>query len=135
MAREPEVEVGAVEVQLLHIAECPNWQDTATRLRQVMDGLALAAVEVGHVTVHDEADAAALSFAGSPTILIDGKDLFPQAGTTGVLACRIYPTASGPAGAPTTGMLETALRERLTSRAAPHATVRRAVAEGPVPDP
>lgn len=44
--------------------------------------------------------AAALSFAGSPTVLVDGVDPFPSDGGIGELACRVYPVAERLAGAP-----------------------------------
>jgi hypothetical protein len=49
-----------------------------------------------------------LSFHGSPTIIVDGHDPFPTAGQPG-LACRIYQTPAGPAGAPTVEQLRSAL--------------------------
>ena len=53
-------------------------------------------------------DAIALSFHGSPTILVDGSDPFPASGPPG-LACRIYDTPDGPAGTPSEDQLRAAL--------------------------
>ncbi len=46
-------------------------------------------------------DAAALDFAGSPTILVDGADFFSRPDLTSSLTCRLYPTSDGLQGAPT----------------------------------
>ena len=45
-------------------------------------------------------------------ILLDGQDLFPSQGNTADLACRVYLTERGFAGAPTVGQLERTLQER-----------------------
>jgi hypothetical protein len=50
-------------------------------------------------------DAARVPFAGSPTILLDGQDLFPAAERTSALACRLYSTPTGPAGLPSTDQI------------------------------
>lgn len=52
---------------------------------------------------------------GSPTILVDGEDLFPTepgATTNGGPTCRIYATPEGPRNHPTVGMVREALQER-----------------------
>jgi hypothetical protein len=61
------------------------------------------------VTVKDAAQAVALNFAGSPTILVDGADLFPDGARASDLACRIYRTPTGIAGLPTTEQIVEAL--------------------------
>ncbi|MBM7832707.1 hypothetical protein JOE59_003412 [Agromyces cerinus] len=49
-------------------------------------------------------------FAGSPTIAVDGRDLFPSKDATDALACRVYPTPPGLAGVPTVEQVAEALR-------------------------
>jgi hypothetical protein len=58
-----------------------------------------------------------VGFHGSPSILVDGIDVFagPDAGVG--LSCRVYRTPDGPAGAPTIEQLRAAL-------AGPDGTVR-----------
>ena len=98
-----------MKVQLLHIDDCPNTADAEARTRAALDALGYADVAVESVTIRSEAEAASIQFGGSPTILVDGSDLFP---TTPVrsLACRVYLTEAGFAGAPTKEQLEEALR-------------------------
>ena len=53
-------------------------------------------------------------FPGSPTILVDGEDLFPtqRRDETRALSCRIYASPEGPKDHPTEAMVRAALRER-----------------------
>ncbi|MFT8637997.1 MAG: hypothetical protein ABF811_08580 [Pseudoclavibacter sp.] len=98
-----------MKVQLLHIDDCPNSADAEARTRGALDALGLADVLVESVTIHSDAEAVVTRFGGSPTILVDGVDLFPTT-PIGSLACRVYATANGYAGAPTQRQLEEALR-------------------------
>ena len=53
-------------------------------------------------------------FPGSPTILVDGEDLFPaqRRDEASALSCRIYASPEGPKDHLTEAMVRTALRER-----------------------
>lgn len=97
---------------MLHIDACPNWAATGARTRQALDVLGLADVPVEYVLIRTVADAAKAAFAGSPTILVDGEDLFPSSERTRDLACRVYLTEQGPAGMPTRAQLDAAVRAR-----------------------
>ena len=74
-------------ITILYFDGCPNWElarervTEAARLAGARDDIELRRVESP-----EEADQ--IGFAGSPTILIDGADPFPN-GTTG-FACRLY---------------------------------------------
>jgi len=92
----------------------PNWPTARNRLRGVLDQLGRADLPITCVGVETEEDAVASGFAGSPTILIDGTDLFPRSGRwTGGLSCRVYRTPAGLAGAPTADAIMNALGERV----------------------
>lgn len=82
------------------------------RLRHALDVVGLHELTVDAVLIRTEAEAANSPFAGSPTFLLDGADLFPATPTRS-LACRVYPTENGLAGTPTQVQLEQVLRERL----------------------
>src|SRR5699024_12874315 len=101
-----------VKVELLHIVDCPNTVRTESTARAALDVLGLTAVPIQLVTIHTEVDATNAPFAGSPMILVVGVDLFP---TTPVrsLACRVYATGKGFAGAPGQEQIEAALRASL----------------------
>ena len=97
---------------MLHIDDCSNWQEAGSRTRQALDALGLIDIPVEFVPIGTEMDAARTGFAGSPTITVDGEDLFPSGGRTTDLACRVYLTDHGLAGMPTLAQLGRALRER-----------------------
>ncbi|GAA1615596.1 MULTISPECIES: hypothetical protein [Leucobacter] len=98
-----------MKVELLHIVDCPNTDIAEANARAALDALGLGGVPVEVVTIRTEAEAASTQFGGSPTILVDGVDLFPTAPVRS-LACRVYATESGFAGAPTPEQIEAALR-------------------------
>ena len=98
-----------MKVELLHIVDCPNTAIAEANARAALDALGLGAVPVELVTIRTEAEAANTQFGGSPTILLDGVDLFPTTPARS-LACRVYATGSGYAGAPTQEQIEAALR-------------------------
>ena len=59
--------------------------------------------------VETQQAADAFGFAGSPSILIDGRDPFPSSSGDIGLMCRVYYTPEGPAGAPTVEQLVAAI--------------------------
>ena len=96
-------------IELLHIADCPNSGETLLRLQRAVNNTMPSNTPIKCTLVDSAATAASLLFAGSPTILVDGVDLFPTDGRTSDLACRIYLTPNGMAGAPTQQQIEAAL--------------------------
>ena len=101
-----------MKVELLHIDECPNWEETGARLRTALDAVGKSDVEIDYLLLTTPEEAALHPFAGSPTILIDGQDPFPSGGPISALACRVYRTGTGLAGSPTAEQLAQALRGR-----------------------
>lgn len=96
------------EVTLLYFDGCPSWQTTDAHLRVLADELG---VTVRYQKI-DTADAAERwEFRGSPTVLVDGKDLFAPDDQPVGLSCRVYQTPEGPVGSPS---LEE-LRRRMTA--------------------
>jgi hypothetical protein len=69
-----------------------------------------AELDVREVTTREEAEA--LRFPGSPTILVDGRDVDPEsANARPALNCRIYRLPDGsPSPVPSREQLEAALR-------------------------
>lgn len=101
-----------MKVQVVHIDECPNSAAAVERVRSTLDAIGLADVPVESVLVRTTDEAAAVEFAGSPTILIDGHDAFPTGTRTSDLACRVYSVDGGFAGLPTQAQLEAAIGAR-----------------------
>jgi hypothetical protein len=74
-------------VELLWWAGCPSHPAVRAQLSAL-------GVEFVEVEVVDEAAAERLGFIGSPTIRVDGADLFP-ADEPPSLSCRVYRLADG----------------------------------------
>lgn len=95
---------------LLHVDGCPNWQEAHSRVQQALreTGASEDAVTVHRVQTDEQAHQ--LSFRGSPTVLVNGYDPFADPSAPVGLACRVYRTAAGLAGAPSVEELSAALR-------------------------
>ena len=97
-----------MEVELLYWDGCPSHPAALADLRAALgEDVPIAVREI-----ESEAQAAAEGFVGSPTIRVDGQDLFPIDDPPG-LTCRVYRLADG-RYSPTPDPEE--LRERLRSR-------------------
>lgn len=98
-----------MKVELLYFEGCPNAEVAEQALRQAMEQEGIE-TEVATVTVDTDEEAQSLKFPGSPTIRIDGEDAFPVDDRENwTLTCRTYPTPEGLLGAPSVGMLRSAL--------------------------
>jgi hypothetical protein len=100
-----------MNITLLHIEECPNWVEAGERLATALSATGHGGEQVDFVLLNTPGEASQYPFAGSPTILIDGVDLFPGAETTTSLACRVYRTGARLAGSPTEAQIVEALRD------------------------
>jgi hypothetical protein len=70
------------------------------------------------VAVDSGGEAERLRFPGSPTIQVEGEDVFPVPERESyALGCRTYPTPEGLRGWPTTGMLRASLKRKRGTRA------------------
>lgn len=79
------------------------------RLRGALEEVGIAsAVEL--CLVENQGDADRYRFAGSPSVLLDGRDPFPTNATAFAVACRRYVTPTGPSGAPTLEQLTEVIR-------------------------
>jgi hypothetical protein len=94
------------EVTLLHFDGCPSWELAAERLAALADELDLT---IHLQEVETPEDAERLRFRGSPTVLVDGVDVFAEGHEPVGLSCRVYQTPDGPAGAPTAEQLRAAI--------------------------
>jgi len=99
----------SVKVEILHIDDCPNWEEAGRRARTALGEAGVQGAELSFRLLATPEDAAVAPFSGSPTILIDGVDAFPGGGLTTDLACRVYYTENGLAGLPTTEQLRLAV--------------------------
>lgn len=101
-----------MNIEVLHIEDCPSWVQAGHRLREALDATGFSNETISLTLLRTAEDAARAPFAGSPTIVVDGQDLFPDGERTADLACRVYPTPAGLAGLPTTAQLIEAINSR-----------------------
>ena len=78
-----------MRVSFLYYEECPSHDLALERLREVMAEEGIAS-EVEVLKVESEDQARRLSFVGSPTIRIDGRDIDPPTDPRFALTCRVY---------------------------------------------
>lgn len=98
-----------MRVELLYFDGCPSYPVAEERVRRVLRERGLDA-HIEMVRVQTDEEALRLGFPGSPTIRVDGRDLFPtEEQVEGALGCRIYATPDGLTGAPTVGMIRQTL--------------------------
>ena len=88
---------------------CPNWKVARKRLDQALRATDRGTHTVELELVQTEEDADRLSFRGSPTILIDGRDPFSPEDAPVGLSCRVYLTEDGLEGAPSVAQLRRVL--------------------------
>lgn len=94
---EPTDEAGLAEVELVYFHGCPHWRSALEHLEDALGQVGRSdSVKLQSVT--NEAEAKQHHMAGSPTILIGGRDPFPGGGPT--WGCRLYPGETGSVGAP-----------------------------------
>lgn len=97
-----------MDVSLLYFDDCPNWKVAHQRLAVIAAEHPDVVVTRHRVETVEEAER--LRFHGSPSILVDGVDVFAETGAGVGLSCRVYRTPDGLAGAPTMEQLRAALR-------------------------
>jgi hypothetical protein len=84
-----------MEVELLFWDGCPSHPAALADLRAALAELGADPAAVAVREVASEADAAAETFVGSPTIRIDGRDVQPPGAEPSALTCRIYRRRDG----------------------------------------
>jgi hypothetical protein len=97
-----------VRIDILFVPDCPNVDRARERLHQALGATAVeASVTETEVATLEQAIRARM--AGSPTVLLDGRDPFPTDGTEGSLGCRLYRSGGRSGGAPSVAQFITAL--------------------------
>ncbi|MDN5746197.1 MAG: thioredoxin family protein [Nocardioidaceae bacterium] len=96
-----------MDISLLYFDDCPNWRVADERLSALATERADLVVTRHVVETFEEAER--MRFHGSPSIQVDGVDLFADSDAAVGLSCRVYRTPDGPAGGPTMEQLRAAL--------------------------
>ncbi|MCA1682687.1 MAG: hypothetical protein LC685_01595 [Actinobacteria bacterium] len=89
----------APTLDLLYVPDCPNLAVARQRVAEAVAAAGVAA-EVRERMIADPGDAANAGMNGSPTILVNGRDVAAGDGAASV-SCRLYRKASGVDVAPT----------------------------------
>ncbi|WP_149361910.1 thioredoxin family protein [Lolliginicoccus suaedae] len=97
-------------IEILHVPHCPHVTTAEQRLHEAHDRLGLPRLAIVRTELASEPETRDHPFAGSPTILINGRDVIPGAPRVHQLACRIYRTTAGPDGAPSVDQVIESLR-------------------------
>ncbi len=100
-----------VEITLLYFDDCPSWRTANGHLEAFARDN--PGIDVRRVIVDTPEAADQHRFRGSPSIHVDGEDLFADVDAPVGLSCRIYQTPDGPAGSPTAAQLADALNRRM----------------------
>jgi len=112
-----------MRVEVLYFDGCPTYRAAERALRRVLAQEDTEA-EVVLVAVNAHEEAQRLRFPGSPTIRVEGEDLFPIPERTEYApGCRMYATPEGLRRSPTPEMLREAL-EKMNSGSAAEKTRR-----------
>jgi hypothetical protein len=107
-----------MELTVLTVPGCPNAAAFEERLAAALTGYPGAVVRRRQIA--DEQEAAQAGMAGSPTLLINGKDPFAAPGQVPGLSCRLYRDAAGrPVGAPSAEDLRRVLEQAVDSHPTP----------------
>ena len=99
-----------MDVVLQYFAGCPNWRLAGDRLREALTRAGRTDVHVERREVATPAEAEAVGFRGSPTVLVDGRDPLAEPDAPVGLSCRVYQSPAGLTGAPTVEQLVEVLR-------------------------
>ncbi|EYR62073.1 alkylmercury lyase [Actinotalea ferrariae CF5-4] len=97
-----------MRIHLLYFEGCPNWHVMHERLLEAV-ALVDDDCDVQLVEVQSPEMADRWGFHGSPSVLVDGTDLFAAPGSPVGLTCRLYPTPDGVRGTPTLEQVVAAL--------------------------
>lgn len=96
-----------MDIALLYFDDCPNWKIADERLAFVAADRPDLRVSRHLVETLEEAER--VGFHGSPSILVDGVDVFAEPDAGVGMSCRVFHTPDGLAGAPTVEQLRAAL--------------------------
>jgi hypothetical protein len=97
-------------VKLLYLPGCPNHGAAASLVRSVLQAEGLSA-ELVETPVIDYEQAQALGFPGSPTLLVNGRDIEIGSQSQVGFACRTYMVEGKLLGVPPRSWIEHAIRD------------------------
>jgi hypothetical protein len=84
-----------MRIELLWWEGCPSHPAALAELREILTGEGLDPDSVERREITSDEQAAREGFPGSPTILIEGRDIVSSEGQPAGLACRVYRLRDG----------------------------------------
>ncbi len=97
-------------LKLLYLPGCPNHVNAANLVRSVLLAEGLS-TELNEIPVIDYEEAQAAGFPGSPTLLVNGRDVETGFPSPVGFACRTYLVEGEPLGVPPRSWIEDAIRD------------------------
>ena len=105
-------EARSMKVVVLYFDGCSTYKLATKTLQTVLAEEGIEA-EIELVAVNSDEEAQRLRFPGSPTVRVDGRDLFPAPEREDWrLGCRVYATPEGLGGSPPAEMLREVLKTK-----------------------
>jgi hypothetical protein len=105
-------EAQRMKIEILYFHGCPTYETATQTLRAVLAQEGVVA-DIELVAINSDEEAQRLRFPGSPTVRVDGRDLFPAPEREyWRLGCRVYATPEGLSGSPSAEMLREALKRK-----------------------
>lgn len=83
--------MNGMRIELLVVPQCPHESAAAEVLTQALTDIGLGSAGFSVTVIESQEDADRRHFIGSPTICVDGADVFPEPGLPASIACRLYP--------------------------------------------
>jgi len=104
-----------MRVEVLYFEGCPNHAPTVERVRAELLSHGLPK-EIEEVEIHNQAEAEALGFLGSPSVRINGLDIEREARNLKSfgMSCRTYLEGTVRSGSPSSDLIGRALNEQTT---------------------
>lgn len=99
-----------LQISYLYFEECPSWKQGLVNLESALDLLEIPA-EIQLIQVNEPYEAERHRFLGSPSIQINGEDLWPEERTSYELSCRVYDTSEGLKGVPEVEQIRAKLQQ------------------------
>jgi len=93
-----------MKIELLYFDGCPSWKNGLKDLQSALKEEGLNA-PIDMIEVKDNEQANRLKFLGSPSLRVDGQELWPEEREIYALSCRVYPSPEGIKGWPTITMI------------------------------
>lgn len=99
-----------INIELMYFEGCPSWKVAHQFLVEILEKQDIK-TEIILRNIETNEEAAKYQFPGSPTIKVNGNDIFPTHQTNYALGCRVYETSQGYKGSPTKDMIYKKLLE------------------------